>query len=242
MNVTAGHTIREIVTGDFRTAAVFRKLHIDFCCGAERTLAEACRDQGMPIEAVLAELADAGHVPDEAPPVSASDVAALVGHILDHHHAYVREALPLIQAHTERVARVKGDRHPEMIEVDRVFAAAVAALTAHMDLEEQVVFPYIVALDEARRGGMAPPASQFASVAEVIRDMEREHRAAADAMERIRELTNAFTYPEDACTTFRVCIQELAALERDLHTHMHLENNLLFPAALELDRLTQAQA
>ncbi len=242
MNLTSGSTIREIVTADFRTAAVFRKLHIDFCCDTERTLADACRDQGVPVDVVLAELADAGHVPDEVPVAKASDLAALVGHILDHHHAYVREALPVIQAHTERVARVKGDRHPEMIEVDRVFTAAVAALTAHMDHEEQVVFPYIVALEAARRAGLPPPASQFASVEEVIRAMEREHRAAADAMERIRELTNAFTYPEDACTTFRVCVQELAALERDLHTHMHLENNLLFPAALELDRVSQAQS
>lgn len=236
MNPTPGSTIREIVTADFRTAAVFRKLHIDFCCSAERTLADACRDQGVPVEAVLAELVEAAHVPDDGPAVGTSDLDALVSHILDHHHTYVREALPLIQAHTERVARVKGDRHPEMIEVDRVFTTAAAALVAHMDQEEQVVFPYIVALERARRSGLPAPAAQFASVEEAIRAMERDHRDAADAMERIRELTNAFTYPEDACTTFRVCVQELAALERDLHTHMHLENNLLFPAALELDR------
>lgn len=241
MPLTPGSTIREIVTEDFRTAAVFRKLHIDFCCHGERTLAEACGEQGMPVEAVLAELAGGGEDRAELPAsLSSSDLAALVEHILDHHHAYVREALPLIQAHTQRVARVKGDRHPEMIEVDRVFAETAAALVAHMDLEEQVVFPHIVALEAARRSGLAVPSAPFVSVEQTIEAMEREHRAAADAMERIRELTNAFTYPEDACTTFRVCIQELAALERDLHTHMHLENNLLFPAALELDRAGRA--
>jgi regulator of cell morphogenesis and NO signaling len=185
---------------------------------------------------VLADLARAcGPDASEAPRYADWDVTTLVTHIVDHHHSYVREALPVIKAHTEKVARVHGERHPEMLEVDRLFAGVVDEMTSHMFKEERILFPFIVQLDQAAREGGPAPRAPFGTVGNPIRMMEDEHESAGGALARIRELTNAYTSPEDGCTTFRVCLQELAAFERDLHTHVHLENNILFPRALRLE-------
>jgi len=236
MNATFETTIRDIVADDFRAAAVFQKFAIDFCCGGDRTLTDVCRENGLSAETVLADLARAcGPAASDAPRYADWDVGTLVAHIVDHHHTYVREALPVIKAHTEKVARVHGERHAEMVEVDRLFGGVVAEMTSHMFKEEQILFPFIVALDRAAREGGPAPRAPFGTVGNPIRMMEDEHESAGGAMARIRELTNAYTSPEDGCTTFRVCLQELAAFERDLHTHVHLENNVLFPKALRLE-------
>ena len=236
MNATFETTIRDIVAEDFRAAAVFQKFAIDFCCGGDRTLTAVCDENGLCAETVLADLARAcGPDASEAPRYADWDVTTLVTHIVDHHHSYVREALPVIKAHTEKVARVHGERHPEMLEVDRLFAGVVDEMTSHMFKEERILFPFIVQLDQAAREGGPAPQAPFGTVGNPIRMMEDEHESAGGALARIRELTNAYTSPEDGCTTFRVCLQELAAFERDLHTHVHLENNILFPRALRLE-------
>jgi regulator of cell morphogenesis and NO signaling len=155
------------------------------------------------------------------------DMTTLAAYIVEHHHSYVREALPVIKAHTEKVARVHGEGHPEMIEVDRVFADVVAEMTSHMFKEERILFPFIVELDRAAREGGPAPYAPFGSVGNPIRMMEDEHESASGAMARIRELTNAYTTPKTG-TTYRVCLQELAAFERDLHTHVHPKTTFCF--------------
>lgn len=236
MIATVDSTIRDIVAGDFRTAAVFQKYEIDFCCGGGRPLADACDDKGLCLETVLADLARACAGGTPAPGFASWDATTLVAYIVDHHHAYVREALPIITAHTAKVARVHGERHPEMVDVHRIFADVCEEMTSHMFKEEQILFPFVVELDAAAREGRQPPPPPFGTVGNPIAMMEQEHESAGGAMARIRELTNAYSAPADACTTFRVCLQELAAFERDLHTHVHLENNVLFPIALRLER------
>lgn len=236
MNATQDTTIRDIVAADFRAAAVFQKFGIDFCCGGGRTLADVCSERGLPVDTVVAELAGACHSDSSAAPQFGEwDATTLATYIVEQHHAYVREALPAIKAHTEKVARVHGERHPEMIEVDRLFTAVAEEMTSHMFKEERILFPYVVALEASVRGGLPAPAAPFGSVENPIAMMEDEHESAGGAMASIRRLTNDYTVPEDGCTTFRVCLQELEAFERDLHTHVHLENNLLFPKAVRLE-------
>jgi len=236
MTATFETPVGEIVTADFRTAEVFRNHHIDFCCGGARPLDDACRAAGADTNQVLAELnrvvADpASTVPNFAVWTSNE----LIDYIVTTHHGYVRRALPTIAAHTEKIARVHGGRHPELADVARLFAAVVEDMTSHMWKEEQILFPFIAALATAAAEERAAPAAPFGSVENPIRMMEMEHETAGGAMARIRELTNGYADPDDGCTTYSITLQELEAFERDLHAHVHLENNVLFPRAIALE-------
>jgi regulator of cell morphogenesis and NO signaling len=153
---------------------------------------------------------------------------------VSHHHAYVRRELPGITARADRLAASHGPRHPELQRVAQLFKDVAGEMTSHMAKEESVLFPYIAALAEAVRRGAPPPCAPFGSIDNPIRLMEVEHETAGNAMSWIRTLTSDFTPPADACPTWRVCLQELEAFERDLHAHVHLENNILFLKARTL--------
>jgi regulator of cell morphogenesis and NO signaling len=158
----------------------------------------------------------------------------LIGHIVANHHAYVRRAMPSLIAFTQKLVVVHGSRHPELAEIARITEDIATEMMSHMAKEERVLFPYIAALSEALRNGVPAPPAPFGPVENPIRMMEEDHDAAGAAMARIRELTSGYAVPEDGCTTYRVCFEELNAFERDLHEHVHLENNILFPAARKL--------
>ena len=227
-------TVGEIVASDFRTAGVFDQFGIDFCCGGRRTVADACRDAAANPETVRQAL-DALQTPTKGGDhVTDWTVDQLVAHILSTHHSYVRTALPTISHYLRKLVAVHGARHPELVRIAAVFATVCAELQQHMMKEELVLFPYILELKDA--GGGRPHASPFGTVQNPIRMMEREHQEAGDEMRRIRELTNNYTPPADACTTYRVAFAELARFERDLHVHVHLENNVLFPKAIALEQ------
>jgi len=231
MTATLDRTIREIVATDFRTAAVFQRHGIDFCCNGNRTLEQGCREAGaLPCE-VLRDIDGVLAVPAaEAPSFASWDAPELVAHIVEKHHGYVREAIPVLLRHTRKVADVHGEHHPELPHVARLFERIAAEMNDHMAKEEQILFPFIVAL--ARNEA---PFAPFGTVQNPIRMMEAEHRFVGDALAEIRQLTAGYTLPEDACTTYRVCFQELEAFEADLFTHVHLENNVLFPKAAALE-------
>jgi regulator of cell morphogenesis and NO signaling len=226
-------TVGEIVARDFRTAAVLESYGIDFCCGGRRTLAEACRAATVDPTAVERALAvlpppDAG-----ADDVTQWPVDRLIDHIVSTHHAYIRTALPLVGRYLAKLVEVHGGRHPELSRIAASFEHMGNDLLQHMTKEERVLFPYIRELATATHKA---PASPFGTVENPIRMMEREHRDAGDDLRLIRELANGYTVPADGCTTYGVCFAELAQFERDLHRHVHLENNLLFPKAVELER------
>ncbi len=230
-----GMTIRSVVADDYRAAAVFERYGIDFCCGGNRPIAEACRERGADDGKLVAELEAALASAQDQPRVGAWDLDFLAAYIVNNHHAYVRQAVGPMQAHTRKVAEVHGDHHPEVKEIARRFDRVVAELMAHLGKEERVLFPHISRLAEAARGAEVPVAP-FGSVANPIAMMELEHRSAGDEMAAIRALSAGFVPPPDACTTFKVTYQELQAFEADLHRHVHLENNILFPRALDLER------
>lgn len=236
MNATPGTTLGEIVSGDYRAAAVFEKYGIDFCCGGQRTVEDACRAKHIDTDEVLGDVARECAVADAAAPRFATwDPSALVAYIIAKHHAYVRQAIPAITAHTQKLASVHGANHPELLQVDRIFAGVAAEMTSHMMKEERILFPFIVELQDATQRGGPAPAIPFGTVANPIQMMVSEHESAGAAMARIRELTANFTVPDDGCTTYRVGLQELEAFQQDLHAHVHLENNILFPKALRLE-------
>ena len=241
MTPTPDMTIRDIVAGDFRAAAVFQRHSIDFCCRGSRSVEEACRSGGMSAEDILYEVAEAtASSPAGVPRFNSWDVRLLVGFIVGNHHAFVRRALPTLLAHTKKVAAVHGDHHPELREVATLFERVADEMTSHMGKEEQILFPYMVALAGAAAESAVAPSAPFGTVKNPIRMMEAEHESAGDAMARIRELTSGYAVPADACTTYRVCLQELEEFERDLHEHVHLENNILFPKATRIEAENRA--
>ena len=236
MAPTPETTVRAIVADDFRTAAVFEKYGIDFCCGGERLLGEACRERRLSYEDVAAELSKvAAAAATDVPRFGNWDAPALVSYIVANHHAYVRAAIPTLLERTRKIASVHGDRHPELDEVSAIFAGVAEEMTAHMFKEERILFPFILAMADATEAGEAMPPAPFGTVENPIRMMEREHESAGGSMARIRELTGGYRPPEDGCSTYTVCLQELEAFEADLHRHVHLENNILFPKARVLE-------
>ena len=236
MTATLDMTIRDIVANDFRTAAVFQRHGIDFCCKGDRSIQDACRNGRVTADQVLKDIAEATATPATGGArFNSWDLSTLTSYIVGNHHSFVREAMPVLLTHTKKVAAVHGDRHPELPEVARLFNEVASEMTSHMAREEQILFPYIVGLEEASHGAGGRPSAPFGTVRNPIRMMEMEHESAGDAMARIRSLTSGYAIPEGACTTYRVCLQELEAFERDLHEHVHLENNLLFPKAARLE-------
>jgi regulator of cell morphogenesis and NO signaling len=232
---TLDSSVSEIVADDFRAAAVFERFGIDFCCGGRRTLREACRDRKLDPLDVLVEVGVACERRDPSTPRFADWPAdALITYIVDHHHNYVRRVLPAIVAHTRKVASSHGAARPELQEIAEIFAEVAEEMNAHMAKEERVLFPHINKLAAARRLGAPVPAGPFGSIENPIAAMEHEHDDAGQAMARIRELSRNYMLPDGACTTYATCLLELEEFERDLHLHVHLENNVLFPKARTL--------
>jgi regulator of cell morphogenesis and NO signaling len=239
LTITNDTTIGNIVADDYRAAAVFQKHGIDFCCGGGQSLASACDAAGVAGAALAGELAKLDQVTDiPVPRFKSWDPGFLTDYIEANHHAYVRGAISTILQHTRKVAQVHGERHPEVIEIARVFEGVAQEMTHHMMKEEHILFPHIRELAAGTRAGRPMPPSPFGSIQNPIRMMEMEHESAGGATARIRQLSGNYTPPDDACATYRVTYQGLQEFERDLHQHVHLENNILFPKAIELERVT----
>lgn len=229
----ADTTIRDVVVEDYRTAAVFQRYGLDFCCGGGATIEHACRKKGLDADRIVDDLETVMNTSgSDQPDVGAWDVDFLAEYILQTHHRYVRSVLPSILQHADKVARVHGAVRLELVEIARLFSLVAADLEAHMAKEEQILFPYIKSLARAEA---AKEPTQFETVRNPIRMMEVEHEAAGAMMREIRTLSNDYTPPADACMTYRVLFNELEAFEQDLHRHVHLENNLLFPKAIALE-------
>jgi regulator of cell morphogenesis and NO signaling len=229
-------TVGDIVASDFRTAAVFERFGIDFCCGGRRSVADACRTAAVEPSALGAALeALAGNPAGADFDATAASCTELIAHIVERHHGYIRRSAPALTEYLEKLVKVHGERHPELARVASEFAVVRQELMQHMMKEEQVLFPYIERMEATRAAGQAMPPSPFGTVENPIRMMEREHRDAADELRLIRELTGGYKAPADGCTTYRVCYAELEAFERDLHRHVHLENNVLFPRAVAME-------
>ena len=232
-----GQSLVDIVTADVRTAAVFDRVGLDYCCHGHHTLEEAAAERGLPIPDLLADLEALGPLsPQDQAAAVWTDLDALTRHIVSRHHHYVREITPVFHGWFDKLAARHGARHPELTEVQATFKRLAEDLATHMVKEENILFPFIDALAAANRAGGRLPSGPFGTILNPIRMMEEDHRQAGDDLAHLRTLTNGYLPPPDACTTYRLCYEELARFESDLHRHVHLENNVLFPRALEIER------
>ncbi len=224
-------TIGEIVTRCPALSRVFENEGIDYCCGGRKTIAVVCREKGRDAEALLATLRQsaAAMAGDATVDAAAMSLAELADHIEQSHHGYLKSELPRLDAMTAKVASVHGDKDARLAQIRDTFLGLAAEMNSHMMKEEQILFPMIRRLT----AGATAPAFHCGSLASPIRQMELEHDEAGSALARLRELTNQYTPPDWACNTYRAMVDGLATLERDMHFHVHKENNVLFPRALE---------
>lgn len=228
---TAESSVGAIVTQNPDAARVFERLGIDYCCGGRRPLREACAKRQVDPASVLAEIESRAARPGAGTDRnwSAASLTELADHIEQTHHAYLKTELPRLAERLAKVASVHGAGHPEMIEVSDIFHRFADDLAEHMIKEEAVLFP---ALRTLEKSDTSVPTGLAAPIARMMLD----HDDAGSALARMRALTNGYTPPADACTTFRVALASLAQLEADMHQHVHKENNILFPAALRTQR------
>jgi regulator of cell morphogenesis and NO signaling len=225
-------TVGDLARENLARIAVFEDFGIDYCCGGGRTLDDACQRSGCDPEAVVAALAacDAADRDETATDWNAASLNELLDHIVERHHQYLRGDLPHLGELMAKVQAAHGENHPEADEVAAVLARLTREIGSHLDKEEQVLFPFIRRLEKA--GAAALPAG--AAIGDPIGVMEREHDEAGEALASLRRLTNGYIPPADACLTFEALLAGLAELERDLHEHIHKENNILHPRALAL--------
>jgi len=224
--------VGDIVAGDYRTAAVFEKHEIDFCCGGAVTLADACAAHRIDPSVLLRELEAATRAPARQDADYGNwTLTRLIDHIKAIHHAYVKANVAQTAAHTRKIADVHGDQHPELAEIVAAFDEMATELTAHLEQEEEVVFPAIKRAEAAGRSGAAPEAADAETIAHGIEELVHEHEEVGAALHHIRDLAMGYGLPADACATWSLTYERLRAFEADLHKHVHLENNILFPRA-----------
>jgi regulator of cell morphogenesis and NO signaling len=235
MTVTT-QTVREIALENPTSIRVFESFGIDYCCGGRRPLAEACAEKNLSLDSVIAALEQGSLAPVSVEQNwAAKPLTALVAHIVDTHHAYVRRELPRLAELAQKVVNRHGDTKPELPEIQAKVAQITEELTEHLLKEEVILFPYIAKLEKAASEGTPKPHGCFGTVANPIAMMTQEHDAAGVLLAEIRSLSNDFTPPVGACPTFLAFYTGLHEFEQDLHQHIHLENNILFPKAIALE-------
>jgi len=230
-------TIGELVASDFRKAEVFGKFGLDFCCGGSKTLKEACEKEGIDEKEVKNELDKITDRPkDNQHDFNSWDLDFLTDYIINIHHKYVKESVSMLYQYSDKVANRHGSNHPEVIKIAQLFGEIAAELKPHMEKEETILFPYIKKLAVAKRENSKLENAMFGSVENPINMMMTEHENVGETMDEVHTLSKNFTPPEDACSSYQVLYSKLQEFEDDLHKHIHLENNILFPKAIKLEK------
>lgn len=237
MQITPDRTVGSIVAEDYRAAAVFTTYGIDFCCKGGRTVQEVCEKKSIDpsqladaITTVLARDADTG---DDAKQWS---LEKLTNHVETVHHRYVEERGPIIQKYLAKLCKVHGGRHPELFKIAEEFDGCVGSMAQHMKKEELVLFPFVRRLEQSERTGEPVAQSSFGSVENPVHMMMDDHLEEGERFERMGALSNGFTMPADGCATYSAAFSMLKDFEEDLHRHIHLENNIMFPRAIALEK------
>jgi len=238
MTAIKNKTVAEVVAENIKTAHIFKKYGIDFCCGGGISIDKACEKKNIDYNQLKEELLKVDAAP-RAYDYNKWDLDFLIDHIVNVHHAYVEESIPLILQYSNRVAEVHGHHYTEVLEINKLFKEIADELASHMKKEEIILFPFIKKLIKLKKEGenLSPP--PFGTVNNPIHMMESEHEAVGDMFKEIAWLTNNYAPPEEACNTFRALYSKLEEFENDLHQHIHLENNILHPKAILLEKELQ---
>ncbi|MEO7767315.1 MAG: iron-sulfur cluster repair di-iron protein [Ferruginibacter sp.] len=230
-------TLGQIAAKDLRKAKIFKKYGLDFCCGGKKTVMEACAEKGLDVTRIEKELQNADQYPTSRPiPYGDWSLDFLADYIVNNHHSYVKQTLPDLCTYAAKVAKVHGAHHPELLRIHQLIQEINAELSAHLVKEEKVLFPYIKELVASTGKVLPPQAAHFGTVQEPINLMEKEHELVGKNLAEIRVLSNDYTLPEDACASYSLLYRIMAEFEDDLFLHIHLENNILFPKALEIEK------
>ncbi|MFZ0213619.1 MAG: iron-sulfur cluster repair di-iron protein [Candidatus Acidiferrales bacterium] len=231
--------MKDIALSSPAARQVLEDAGLDYCCGGGKSLHEACLHADVPAEDILKRLRENSRDinPDDANWTSAP-LSDLMRHIRERHHRYVREAIPRIRTLLEKVGAKHGEKHLEIKGIQTLFIEVGQEMIMHMQKEEQILFPYIDALERAKitHGSVEPPF--FQTVANPVQAMMQEHDSAGNLVKQIRKASFEYTPPADACTSYKALYQDLEGFEADLHQHVHLENNILFPRAVEMEAAT----
>lgn len=239
MSVSTARTVRELAVEIPEATRIFEKIGIDYCCGGNKSLEEACTTANISVDEILdsLELAEqTARAKQKDRNWQAEPLAELVAHINSTHHKYTREEIARLGPLFDKVVSVHGKNHPELQNVRAAFRGMAQELTTHMMKEEAVLFPYIVRMEEAviQKEPVLPP--PFGSVQNPVAMMMHEHDSAGDALRTMRQASAGYTPPGDACISYQTLYKALGDFEKDLHQHIHLENNILFPRAIEMER------
>lgn len=235
MKITEKKTVAEVVTENIKSAHIFKKHGIDFCCGGGITIEKACAKKEVDYSVLIEELSAIDKVTSNAYNYDNWDLSFLIDHIVNIHHSYVEENIPLLIQYANKVAKVHGHHYTEVVEINNLFTEVANELAAHMKKEELILFPFIKQLVKAKKEGATAPKPHFGTVKNPIQMMENEHENAGNIFKEIARLTNNYNPPEGACNTFKALYAKLDEFEQDLHQHIHLENNILFPKAIRLE-------
>jgi len=234
-------TLAQIVNNNHQAASIFEKYHLDFCCKGKRSLEQACSEQELSVSQVAEELEDIFSKDNKQRIVDFEkmDLTQLCDYILNTHHAYVKNEMPQIYAYLQKISSKHGDRHPELYQIFQTFSAVKEEMEGHMKKEELILFPRIKELLKLANNENANLQLNITYLQSPITIMEQEHDHAGTLLNDIRIFSNDYTPPQDACTTYRLSFAALQAFELDLHQHVHLENNILFPKAIDMFRELQ---
>lgn len=233
-------TLRSIALEHPATIPVFEHFQLDYCCGGNRPLDKACAEKCIAAEMVLAALREVVDRQPAEEDFSDATAAELIRHIVATHHAFVRAELPRLRQMAGKVASKHGPIHPEATFIERILEQLDEELLFHLNKEERILFPYVEQLEQSQKENAAPPAACFGSIESPIRQMVHEHEGAAGLLQEMREATRGFTPWAGACPTTAGLYYGLKAFEKDLHRHVHLENNLLFPRAIAMEQEAMA--
>ena len=228
--------VRDVAINLPQATRVLERLKIDYCCGGDRPLGEACAAAGVELETLEQLLADnPGSVPEGMPEAQLLSLGELIQHILDKHHVFTKTEMDRLEPLTAKVVAAHGGNHSELLAVQQLLRELFDDLKPHMFKEEQILFPFILALEQSVRQNRPAPFAPFGTVNNPIRMMMTEHDTAGELLRELRKLTSDYTVPADGCISFQTLYQALGAFEQDLHEHIHLENNILFPRAIQLE-------
>jgi regulator of cell morphogenesis and NO signaling len=234
---TQSQTVGEIAAGSAAAVSVLEQYGIDYCCAGKRLFEDACREKGLSPASVAGEIAAAANRPVQSKDWNTVSLRELIRHIVSTHHEYLKLELPRVGQRLRKVVQVHGASDPAALsELESVYEGLWQEMDMHMHKEEMMLFPAIERYEAATQNGLPLPPSPFGTIANPIGVMEAEHESAGSALARIRELTADFEAPPYACGTYRAMLDGLRALEADLHTHIHLENNILFPRVIALEK------
>ena len=231
-------TLGAIAAKDLRKAEVFKKYGLDFCCGGKKTVKEACAEKGLDVTKVEQELqiADKNITGSRPMPYNEWSLDFLEDYIANTHHSYVKKTIPDLRSYASKVASVHGSHHPELFPISQLVDEVCEELSSHMIKEEKVLFPYIKELVAAKNTTQPLHAAHFGTVQNPINVMEHEHEIVGNKLDQIRTLSKNYSLPKDACASYSYLFKTFDEFENDLHIHVHLENNILFPKALEIEK------